>query len=107
MEGKTYAAATLTRYQTTRRHVNLFVEQVYHKKDMSLDELDYKFITKFETWFRNKRKYSNNTTMKYLKTLKAIVNMALKSEWIEKDPFMRFEIKLDKIDKPYLNVEEL
>src|SRR5690606_4863450 len=50
---------------------------------------------------------SNNGIMKHLERLKKLINLALKLEWIDKDPFARYSLKFTKFDKVYLNKEEL
>ena len=45
--------------------------------------------------------------MKHLERLKKLINLALKLEWIDKDPFARYSLKFTKFDRVYLNKEEL
>jgi hypothetical protein len=35
----------------------------------------------------------NNTVMKHIERLRKMVSLAFKMEWLDKDPFMKFEAK--------------
>lgn len=45
--------------------------------------------------------------MKYLKNLKAIVNLAVKNDWLDKDPFRKFACKIEPVERGYLTEEEV
>lgn len=45
--------------------------------------------------------------MKYLKNLKAIVNLALKNDWLDKDPFRQFTCKIQPVERDFLKEEEV
>ncbi|MBD8389367.1 phage integrase SAM-like domain-containing protein [Dysgonomonas sp. BGC7] len=40
-----YADATLTRYQTTKRHIEAFLKKKYRKNDILITDLNYEFIS--------------------------------------------------------------
>lgn len=102
-----YADATLTRYQTTKRHIEAFLKKKYKKDDILITELNYDFISDFEIYFKRTRKCNHNTSMKYLKNLKAIVNLAVKNDWLDKDPFRKFTCKIEPVERGYLTEEEI
>lgn len=102
-----YADATLTRYSTTKRHIERFIKTKYRKKDLSISDLNYDFILRFESYFKKNRKCNHNTTMKYLKNLKAIVNFALKNDWLDKDPFKNFSCKTEPVERDFLTEDEI
>ena len=87
---KGYADATLVRYTTTKNHIQNFLQWKYRIDDILITELNHEFISDFEVYFKRYRNCNHNTTIKYLKNLKAIVNLAFKNDWIEKDPFKNF-----------------
>nr|WP_297169588.1 site-specific integrase [uncultured Dysgonomonas sp.] len=102
-----YADATLTRYQTTKRHIEAFLKKKYKKSDILITDLNYEFISEFETYFKRTRDCNHNTSMKYLKNLKAIVNLALKNDWLDKDPFRNFACKVQPVERDFLTEEEI
>ncbi|WP_353122618.1 site-specific integrase [Dysgonomonas capnocytophagoides] len=102
-----YADATLTRYQTTKRHIEAFLKKKYRRNDILITDLNYEFISEFENYFKRTRKCNHNTSMKYLKNLKAIVNLALKNDWLDKDPFRQFTCKIQPVERDFLTEEEV
>jgi integrase len=45
--------------------------------------------------------------MKYIKNFKKIIRIALANAWITQDPFSNYKMKLKKVDRDFLNEEEL
>lgn len=75
--------------------------------------MNFRFITDFEHYlrtYRNSKKelmLSNNGVMKHLERFKKMINLAIKLEWMHKNPFSQFQLKYDKYDRAYLNEREL
>ena len=105
--GNGYSAGTLERYETTRKHTEGFINYHYKRDDYMLSELKYDFITEFEFYLKSVKNIGHNTTMKYLRNFKKIVLIALKNEWILRDPFARYQMSLKEVKKDYLTKEEL
>ncbi len=102
-----YAKATYTRYETTLKHIKEYMQKKYKVSDMSLSDLDYDFIRGFEIYMKTERKCSHNTTMKYIRMFRVIVNYAVKNDWLPKDPFKLFECKIEKIERDHLTEQEI
>jgi site-specific recombinase XerD len=102
-----YSYLTLVRYQTTLNHIKDFLWINYKAEDLYLSQLDYEFITRFEHYLKATRDCNHNTTVKYIRNLRKIVNMAVKNEWLGRDPFMRYSAKLKTVDRDYINANEL
>jgi hypothetical protein len=45
--------------------------------------------------------------LKYLKNLRKVINLAVKNEWLEKDPFQKFKSKIIEVKRDYITKEEL
>ncbi len=45
--------------------------------------------------------------MKYLEWFKKMVNLAVKLEWMHKNPFNQFQLQYQKYDRAYLSEREL
>ncbi|XBL15014.1 hypothetical protein QLS71_003115 [Mariniflexile litorale] len=45
--------------------------------------------------------------MKHIERLRKMVSLAFKMEWLDKDPFMKFEAKYEKKERGFLTLEEL
>ncbi len=100
-------------YYTTEKYLNSFLRDVLRTNDIHLKQLDYRFILDFEHYVRNyepptKRKTcSNNGTMKHMARLCKMVHLAVKMEWLERDPFQRYKLRIVKTERSFLNQREL
>lgn len=103
---------TMKNYETTQKYIQLFLKS---KKinDILLSQLSYKFVVDLELFLRafkpidHHKPMGNNTVMKHIERLKKMVNVAIKNEWLEKDPFAKFEKKFIKRDRGFLTDKEL
>ena len=104
---------TLKNYFTTKKYVALFLENHLERKDIPLTLLNYRFICEFETFLRNyqpldhHKSLGNNGVMKHLERLRKVINLAVKMEWINKNPFASYRLKFKKVNRECLNEEEL
>ena len=88
--GVDYSAETVKRYKTTRKHIADFMKVQYGKDDLYLTELNYKFVTDLEHYLKTKRKCNHNSTLKYIRNFRKIVNIAVANDWLIKDPFLKY-----------------
>jgi len=102
-----YSPTTMKRFDTTLDHVKAYIRYKYRTDDLLLTQLNHKFITEFEHYFRTVRKCNHNTTIKYLKNVKKVVYLAVKNDWLRKDPFDKFSVKIKPVKRDFLSEEEL
>ena len=104
---------TLKNYFTTKKYIELFLKEKHRTTDIYLTSLNYKFLIDFEYFLR---KYSpddfhtsmgNNTVMKHIERLRKLIKMAIRYEWLEKDPFISFQQKFHRVERGFLSEEEL
>lgn len=105
--GSSFAYGTYERYQTALKHLKEFVLWKYQRNDYYLHEINHEFIHEYDYYLRSVRKCNNNTTVKYIKNFGKIIRYSMANSWIEKNPFTNFKMKLDKVDRGYLNKDEL
>ncbi|NGX84861.1 site-specific integrase [Aequorivita sp. KMM 9714] len=105
---------TLKNYYTTETYIKRFLEIQRKTDDIYLEHLDYAFIIDFENFLRRNvaqiqksRPLTNNGVMKHLERLKKLLNLAVKLEWVERDPFAKFSLKFVKNERHYLSQKEL
>lgn len=91
--GEDYAQKTYQKYITTYNHVVAFVKAKFHQDDVDLLDLNYEFIKDFSVWLKAVKKLNQNSTNKYLTTLKAVVLECKRKKWIRENPFEEFAIK--------------
>ena len=105
--GITVAKATMEKYGRTYRRLKNYIKEKYNLSDVPLKEINHKFITGFETYFRVTCKCNENTTAKFIQFFKRIIIIAKNSGWIFTDPFANYKIRIKSVDRGYLVEEEL
>ncbi|WP_313791569.1 phage integrase SAM-like domain-containing protein [Allomuricauda sp. SCSIO 64092] len=106
-------AGTMKNYYTTEKYLNTFLLRKRKLKDIYLKQLNFRSITDLEHYLRNCRDskkrlvLGNNGVMKHLERFKKMINLAIKLEWMHKNPFDRFQLKYNKYDREYLTEREL
>ena len=107
VNNKHYAPATIKRYNTTLKHIKAYIFYKYGTSDLFLSQLNHEFVTGLEHYFKVVKKCNHNTSIKYIKNLRKIINLAYKNDWIRKDPFAGFTVKIKPVKREYLTDEEL
>ncbi len=104
--GKEYAEGTLKRFRAALTSLEAYLK---HKgiPDISLEDLDHQFITGYEFFLKTVRDIEHNTAMGIIKKLKKIVRICVPNEWLEKDPFMNYKVKIRETNRPFLLQDEL
>jgi site-specific recombinase XerD len=104
---------TMKNYFTTQKYIQKFLNERFRKTDIFLSGLSYKFITDFEFFLRNnkpvdhQRPLENNGVMKHLERFRKMVTMAVKMEWLDKDPFEKYQLKFNRVERDFLSEYEL
>lgn len=104
---------TQRHYKTSQKYILEYVSKEYKKEDIYLRDLNYGFIIGFENFLRSytpkhpQPSIGNNTIMKHIQRLRKMVTMAFHIEWIERDPFVKFQTKLVKKERDFLTQKEL
>lgn len=105
--GKQYAPGTLQRFEVTLNHLKNFLNWKYKVTDIRIDKIDFALITDFEFYLRSIKNCANNTAVKYVRNFRKIINICLNNDWIEKNPFSKYEGKVYEVDKEFLTEEEI
>jgi site-specific recombinase XerD len=103
---------SMKNYYTTARYLQLFLKAKYKVDDINLKDLNYSFITAFEYFVRSNPikkndPCTNNGTMKHLERLKKMISWAIKNEWMEKHPFLNYQVKMKRKERDFLNELEM
>lgn len=104
---------TLKNYFTTQKYITTFLKEKLKISDIYLHSLNYKFLVDFEYYLRtyvpvdHQSPMGNNTVMKHIERLRKMIKMAIRYEWLEKDPFVAFKQKFHRVERGYLTEEEL
>ena len=104
---------TMKNYHTTQKYVNLFLKEKLCTSDIFLSQLNYKFIFDFEMFLKayqpvdHHKPCGQNTVMKHIERLRKMINLAIRNEWLLRDPFAKFKPSFIKTSREFLTAEEL
>ena len=104
---------TLKNYYTTAHYLKEYLEQKKKVDDIYLKHINYSFIIEFERFLRtykpkkDRKTCGTNGTMKHLERFKKLINLAIKLEWIPKNPFQNYQLKFEKNERNFLSEREL
>ncbi len=99
--------ATYQKAEVCKRHLSNYLKTEYKRSDIDLREINHSFIVGFETFLNVQCGCNANTTAKFIQKFKSIVLIAQKNGWIQTDPFANYRISIKKVDRGYLNDDEL
>lgn len=111
--GHTLRPNILKQYQTSQRYMQDFIHKRFRKKDIYLSDLDFGFILGFEKFLKGfspkqgQQSMGHNTAMKHIKRLKRLITLAYRIEWIERDPFLNYRVRIKKTEREFLTDLEL
>ncbi|MEJ4089285.1 site-specific integrase [Galbibacter orientalis] len=105
--GKDFSAGTAERYRTAKKHIENFIKHEYKLNDIPVTDVDYQFISGFEYYLKTVRKCSHNTAIKYITNFKKIIRIALANDWIKKDPFLNWKVRLKNVEREFLTKQEI
>src|SRR5690606_165010 len=94
-------------------YITDFLLTKYKVTNIYLKQLDYNFILKFQMYLKahkpvdHHKPMGNNTVMKHIERFRKMITLAYKLDWIEKDPFINFDAKFDKVERNFLSESEL
>ncbi len=105
--GTDYTFSTYEKYDILRRKLEAFIPLKYKKKDIRLKDLGHMFMADFDFYLKNHDKNEHNTTVKYLKNLKKILNVGVVNGWLDETPFDGYKATYKDVDRIYLTQSEL
>lgn len=105
--GKRIVKSTYYRYYYLRIRLSEFLSEKYHLSDIPLREINYQFIRDFELYLLMVRGNKQSTIAQYLISLKKLIELAYKNEWIFRNPFANYKIEDEKSERGYLTQREV
>jgi integrase/recombinase XerD len=109
----TLEKGSLKHYFTTQRYLETFLQSKRKLSDIHIKNVDFKFLMDFELFLRgwkpkdHKKTMNHNGVMKHMCRFRKIINLAVKMEWLEKNPFKNYKIRYIKSERECLSIEEL
>jgi site-specific recombinase XerD len=105
--GKEFSEGTLKRFKTCKASIQGFLQWKYKARDLNIKKLGFEFVNDYEFYLKSIKNCSHNTAMGYVKKLKKIVRQCVAKDWLDKDPFMSYKVKIRETHRAYLSEEEL
>ncbi len=105
--GTDYAYSTFEKYDILRKKLEAFIPYKYKKRDVRLKDLGHVFMADFDFYLKKHDGNEHNTTTKYLKNLKKILNVGVVNGWIDENPFEGYRATYKDVDRIYLTQSEL
>ena len=102
-----YSPGTLERYKTSLSHTKEFMKWKFNISDINIKDIDLAFVTDYDFYLRTERGCSNNTTVKYIKNFKKIIQICLDNRWIVENPFTKYKGKIKEVERDFLTESEI
>lgn len=99
--------ATFSRWERCVTYLEEFMTLTRSEKDIPIKDVTKGFIQDFEHFLRMSKECANNTTVRYLRYLKNVLQYALANKWISDDPFSGKRFKRTKAERTFLTEPEL
>lgn len=105
--GISVALGTYKRHETSMKLFQEFLWNKYHVKDVAVNEVNLEMLQKYKHYLMTTRHNNNNTTVKYLRNLGKVLNLAVSRKLMISSPIEELKLKIEPVDKGFLNKEEL
>jgi site-specific recombinase XerD len=105
--GKEYSVSTLKKFRTSISSLTEFIKWKYNLSDFPIRDLSHQFVTDYEFYLKSVQNLQHNSAMGDIKKLKKIVRLCTANDWLDKDPFTNYKIKIRDTHRVYLLEEEL
>jgi site-specific recombinase XerD len=102
-----YSKGTIRHYEADRRLLSNFISTRFKQSDIIITEIGYDFFTAYESHLFQIRKNKPNTIAKHLIRIRAILNHAIRIDWLLDNPAKKFKIKSVSTARIVLNVDEV
>lgn len=100
-------AATLGRWERCVTYLEEFMQLTQNTKDIPIKDVSRGFIQDFEHFLRMTKQTANNTTVRYLRYLKNVMQYAMAHKWVSEDPFIGKRFKRTVAEREFLTEPEL
>jgi site-specific recombinase XerD len=101
------SANTVKKYKTLDKKMKGFLSIQLKRSDVSLYEVNRQFVSEFDLYMRTIEKLKHNAVVKNMQQLRHVIKVCLQNEWMEKDPFSNYSLKLNYTERGYLSLSEV
>lgn len=94
-------------FEHSRRLLLEFMQKVYKRDDLILQEVNIGFIQSFHTFLLTDKGMAQNTCTKHLKYLKTIINIAISNNYLQYNMIASYKVEREPVNIDFLTEEEL
>lgn len=105
--GKGVSPSTYYCFEHSRRLLLEFMQKVYKRDDLILQEISMGFMQSFHTFLLTDKGMAQNTCTKHLKYLKTIINIAISNNYLQYNMIASYKIEREPVNIDFLTEEEL
>jgi integrase len=98
---------TANKYHRLLRYLREYTMAKYSENDIGFTRLTYEYIDGFCPFLQTAHRCNNNGAMEVLRVMKIFMRYCERNEWIEKNPFKFYKMRLDKRDITHLTLPEV
>ncbi|MCM1504392.1 MAG: site-specific integrase [Muribaculum sp.] len=100
-------AATYGRWERCVTYLEDFMTVKFGQKNIPIKDVTAGFTQDFEHYLRMSKNCANNTTVRYLRYLKNVMQYAVANKWASEDPFIGRRFKRTNAKREFLTEPEL
>jgi site-specific recombinase XerD len=101
--GIDYTATTIKRYKSSFASLKKYLKDT----DIKLCDLNHEFISEYYTYIKTTDKLQQNSAANIIKNLYRVINVAVKNNWLTKNPFKDFSCNYVNPPRQYLTESEI
>ena len=105
--GKDRSASTFKKYIIVEKHVKEYMQEILHRKDIPLSELDEDFLRGFCIYLRDDVGISQSSVWVYQMPIRTIALGAFNAGVIPKNPFLGYHVTHDVKERRFLSESQL
>lgn len=105
--GKSRCYASYQKFNVLKKHFEAFLMKRYKRKDLMMDELNYKIISDLENYLLTDGNCKHNTVMRMMGNFKTITIKAIKMGKLKQDPYMHYKIHFNQTNRDFLSDAEI
>lgn len=107
MIGISKSKSSYQKYVSTKTRLEQFIKDKYKLTDIALKDVNFLFIHDFDIYLKTVCRYPQNSTAKHMQRFKTIMILARNNEYIYNDPFAKYKVHFERVDRGYLTQEEI
>lgn len=98
---------TLKRWRTTKRKIRQFLKFKFKKWDVPISMIKFSHAEDFLHFLLTQHRIKKNTSGKYMKNFRELLQIANNQEWVLKNPWHGYKISYVQPDRECLSMQEI